>query len=86
MTKFDIEEKRLRRLEKRIRHLEALLKVTAIFGGSARKRTESRVRDLWLRECSRMWQLAGNMDPEEAAKQPARVPGEDRAERKPGSR
>lgn len=57
MTRFDIEERRLRRLEKRIRHLEALLKLNAIFGGPARKRTENRVRELWIREAGRMWEL-----------------------------
>ncbi len=57
MTKQDIQEKRLRRRDKRIRHLTALLRVTAIFGGPARKRTENRVRDLWLRETASLWQL-----------------------------
>lgn len=41
MTRFDIEERRLRRLEKRIRHLTALLRVTEIFGGPA-------VDKLWI--------------------------------------
>ena len=57
MTKLDIEERRLQRLEKRIRHLEALMKLNAIIGGPMRKRTESRVQDLWLRENDRMWEL-----------------------------
>lgn len=69
MTKSDIEDRRLRRLEKRIRHLEALLRVTAIFGGPARKRTENRVRDLWLRETASLWQLLHpDGDPEDQAR------------------
>ena len=57
MTKFDIEERRLRRLEKRIRCLEALLKVNAILGGSAWKHTKNRMREMWIREAGRMWEL-----------------------------
>ena len=69
MTRYDIEEKRLRRLEKRIRHLAALLKVTAILGGPARKRTESRVTDLWMRETGRMWEiLHPDGEPEDLAR------------------
>ena len=57
MTKSDIEDRRLRRLEKRIRHLEALLRVTAIFGGPAKRQAEKRVRDLMLTEAGRLWDV-----------------------------
>lgn len=57
MTRYDVEERRLRRLEKRIMHLTALLRVTAIFGGLAKRQAEKRVRDLILTEAGRLWDM-----------------------------
>ena len=69
MTKSDIEDRRLRRLEKRIRHLEALLRVTAIFGGPAKRQAEKRVRDLMLTEAGRLWDvLHPDGEPEDQAR------------------
>ena len=74
MTRYDIEERRLRRLEKRIRHLEAMLQLTAIFGGPTRKRTENRVRDLWLRESASLWELLHpDGEPEDQARRESRT-------------
>lgn len=69
MTKQDIQEKRLRRLDKRIRHLTALLRVTAIFGGPAKRQAEKRVRDLMLTEAGRLWDvLHPDGEPEDQAR------------------
>ena len=69
MTRFDREERRLRRLEKRIRHLTALLRVTAIFGGPAKRQAEKRVRDLMLTEAGRLWDvLHPDGEPEDQAR------------------
>ncbi len=57
MTRNEIEERRLRRLEKRICHLTALLRVTAIFGGRTHGRAQARVRELLIREHARLWEM-----------------------------
>ena len=76
MTHLDIEEKRLRRLEKRICHLTALLRLTQLIGdGRGHERVRARVRELFIRESGRLREMLWPEDPEEAAKQPARVPG-----------
>lgn len=69
MTRYDIEERRLRRLEKRIMHLTSLLRVTAIFGGPAKRQAEKRVRDLMLTEAGRLWDmLHPDGEPEDQAR------------------
>ena len=76
MTHLDIEEKRLRRLEKRICHLTALLRLTQLIGDKrGHQRVRARVRELFIRESGRLWEILRPDDPEEAAKRPARVPG-----------
>lgn len=74
MTRYDVEERRLRRLEKRIMHLTALLRVTAIFGGPAKRQAEKRVRDLMLTEAGRLWDmLHPDGEPEDQARKPGGV-------------
>ena len=58
MTRLDIEERRLRRLEKRIAHLAALARLMAIMGGGrVDRRTAGRVRALLNRENGRLWEM-----------------------------
>ena len=58
MTKLDIEERRLRRLEKRIAHLAALARLMAVMGsGRVDRRTAGRVRALLNRENGRLWEM-----------------------------
>lgn len=58
MTKADIEERRLRRLEKRIAHLAALARLMAIRGGGrVDRKTARRVRELLNRENGRLWEM-----------------------------
>lgn len=57
MARYEIEERRLRRLEKRICHLTALLRVTAIFGGRTHERVKEHVRELFIRENARLWEI-----------------------------
>ena len=58
MTKLDIEERRLRRLEKRIAHLAALARLMAVMGGGrVDRRTAGRVRELLNRENGRLWEM-----------------------------
>ena len=58
MTRLDIEERRLRRLEKRIAHLAALARLMAVMGGGrVDRRTAGRVRELLNRENGRLWEM-----------------------------
>ena len=58
MTRLDIEERRLRRLEKRIAHLAALARLMAVMGGECvDRRTAGRVRALLNRENGRLWEM-----------------------------
>ena len=58
MTKADIEERRLRRLEKRIAHLAALARLMAIRGGGyVDRKTARRVRELLNQENGRLWEM-----------------------------
>lgn len=72
MTKYDIEERRLRRLEKRIAHLTALMKLMAVMGGGrCESRARERVRECFLRESARMWEmLHPDGEPEDQARKP----------------
>ena len=70
MTKLDIEERRLRRLEKRITHLAALARLMAVMGGGrVDRRTAGRVRALLNRENGRLWEmLHPDGEPEDQAR------------------
>lgn len=70
MTKYDIEERRLRRLEKRIRHLAALLNLSAVMGGgSVSRQLRQRVRGLYLTESARLWEITHpDGEPEDMAR------------------
>ena len=78
---LSIEERRLRRLEKRICHLTALARLTAILGGHSHERVKARVRELLIRENRRLLEMLQTEDPEEMAKRPAREPGESAMEK-----
>ena len=70
MTRLDIEERRLRRLEKRIAHLAALARLMAVMGGGrVDRRTAGRVRELLNRENGRLWEmLHPDGEPEDQAR------------------
>lgn len=53
----EVEERQLRRLDRRIRYLEKLMRVVAIFGGQKRGRTRRRLRELYCRENKRLWDI-----------------------------
>lgn len=78
MTKVDIEERRLRRLEKRIAHLAALMRLMAVMGGGSvdadgnircSRKAAQRLRELFIRENGRIWEmLHPDGEPEDQAK------------------
>ena len=70
MTRLDIEERRLRRMEKRIAHLAALARLMAVMGGGrVDRRTAGRVRELLNRENGRLWEmLHPDGEPEDQAR------------------
>ena len=71
MTKYNIEERRLRRLEKRIAHLTALMKLMTVMGGRFEGRTQTRARELFLQEYARLWKMQNpDGDPEDMARKP----------------
>ena len=66
MTKVDIEERRLRRLEKRIAHLAALARLMAVMGGGrvdadgnirCSRKAAQRLHELFIRENGRLWEM-----------------------------
>ncbi len=58
MTNLDYECRRLRRLEKRICHLAALLRLMSVTGNPEKRgRLRARVRRLFLRENARLWEM-----------------------------
>ena len=72
MTRLDIEERRLRRLEKRIAHLTALARLMTVMGGGrVGRRTDRRVRELLNQENGRLWEiLHPDGEPEDMARKP----------------
>ena len=78
MTRLDIEERRLRRLGKRIAHLAALARLMAIRGGGrVDRKTVRRVRELLNRENSRLWEMMHpDGEPEDQARKTTIYAGE----------